>query len=103
VFQSHQVGSRSIYGNPPETVGPELLVLLNKHIDNFAARLTKTYEKYAHLVTPSNGLTDNYFLPNPLSSLARMNFNSTVQKLSYLIYGVNSFFPAVYGAFFISP
>jgi hypothetical protein len=53
--------------------------MLDKHIDNFTARLTKTYEKYAHLVTPSNGLTDNYFLLILLSPFAGMNlyFDST--------------------------
>ena len=61
VFKAHQIGPCCINGNAPETVGSELLVLFNEHVDNFAARLTKTNEKYPHLVTPSNGLTDKYF------------------------------------------
>ena len=69
VFKAHQIGPCGINGNAPETVSSELLVLFNEHIDNFAARLTKTNEKYPHLVTPSNGLTSKYFLLILLSPL----------------------------------
>jgi hypothetical protein len=66
--------------------------------------LTKTYEKYAHLVTPSNGLTDNYFLLIPFKFFYsyELEFDSTKTFLSCLR-GCTGFFPLFYGAFFISP
>jgi hypothetical protein len=57
VFEAHQVSPCGIDSNTPETVGAELLVLFNEHVDNFAPCLTKANEKDPHLVTPSNGLT----------------------------------------------
>jgi hypothetical protein len=53
VVQAHQIGPSGIDGNGPEALDREALILLNKHIANFTASLSKSYEKYTHEITPS--------------------------------------------------
>jgi hypothetical protein len=48
MFEPHQVGTRRVYRDTPETLGLHPFVLLDEHIDDFAPRLTESYEEDPH-------------------------------------------------------
>jgi protoporphyrinogen oxidase len=50
VLQAHQVGTGGIDGNATKILSGQFTVLLDEHIDDLSASLTKSYEKYSHEV-----------------------------------------------------